>query len=113
MPDLIPEEISSWPGPVALYGFARPRPEVADELYRLLLSFVAPTRAEPGCRAYQVHGSTEDPGVLVFYEHWRSAADLVQHLQQPQMAAFLDRRADLLAVDLELHWLQPWEPAAS
>ncbi|MGR6913706.1 putative quinol monooxygenase [[Actinomadura] parvosata] len=51
---------------MGIYGFAWPKPERADELERLLLSFVAPTRAEPGSMRYQVHRDAADPGTLVF-----------------------------------------------
>ncbi len=79
-------------GPIGLYGFARPKPERADELERLLLSFVAPTRSEPGSLQYQVHRDTADPGLFVFYELWQSGADLQRHLELAHMRDFQDRR---------------------
>ncbi|MBH5338123.1 antibiotic biosynthesis monooxygenase [Streptomyces pactum] len=94
-------------GPVGIYGFARPRPERAEELERLLLSFVAPTRAEPGALQYQVHRDTADPTTLVFYELWRSADDLRNHLARPDLVRFQETRMDYLREDLEIHWLTP------
>ncbi|MFI0940669.1 putative quinol monooxygenase [Streptomyces sp. NPDC021020] len=95
------------PGPVGLYGFARPRPERAAELEKLLLSFVEPTRREPGSLQYQVHRDAADPTTLVFYELWRSADDLRRHLAVPELARFGETRMDYLREDLEIHWLAP------
>ncbi|UNS95153.1 antibiotic biosynthesis monooxygenase [Streptomyces tubbatahanensis] len=100
-------------GPIGIYGFARPRQERAEELARLLLSFVEPTRAEPGSWQYQVHRDTSDPTTLVFYELWRSRADLRNHLAQPDLAQFQKTRMDYLREDLEIHWLTPLTANAS
>ncbi|GGT11779.1 putative quinol monooxygenase [Nonomuraea spiralis] len=94
-------------GAVGIYGFARPKPERADELERLLLSFVEPTRAEPGSMQYQVHRDVADPSTFVFYELWRSADDLRAHLARPELAHFQQHRMDYLREDLEIHWLTP------
>ncbi|MGW6008179.1 putative quinol monooxygenase [Streptomyces sp. NPDC055210] len=99
--------IPETPGPIGIYGFARSRPERADELERLLLSFVEPTRAEPGSWQYQVHRDAADPTTLVFYELWRSGDDLRSHLTQPDLARFQETRMDYLREDLEIHWLTP------
>lgn len=99
--------------PVGLYGFARPKPERAAELLDLLLSFVEPTRAEPGSLVYQVHRDAADPAQLVFYELWRSPEDLRRHLALPHMAAFQRTRMEYLDEDLEIHWLQPMEAAGT
>ncbi|GAA3665024.1 hypothetical protein GCM10022224_031640 [Nonomuraea antimicrobica] len=94
-------------GTIALYGFARPKPERAAELEQLLLSFVQPTRAEPGSLHYQVHRDTTDPTAFVFYELWRSADDLRAHLTRPELTHFQQHRMDYLREDLEIHWLTP------
>ncbi|MEU1317139.1 putative quinol monooxygenase [Streptomyces tibetensis] len=94
-------------GPVGIYGFARPRPERAEELERLLLSFVEPTRAEPGAWQYQVHRAAADPTTLVFYELWRSGDDLRRHLARPDLVRFQETRMEYLREDLEIHWLTP------
>lgn len=99
--------------PVGLYGFARPKPERAAELLDLLLSFVEPTRAEPGSLVYQVHRDAADPAQLVFYELWRSPEDLRKHLVLPHIAAFQQVRMEYLDEDLEIHWLQPMEAAGA
>lgn len=106
----IPERIAHSAGAVALFGRARPRAGRERELEDLLRSFVAPTRRESGCVAYHLHRDPERPGVLAFYEHWASGAALAEHLELPQMQAFLERRHELLEGDLEIGFLEPVEP---
>ncbi|MFG2645086.1 putative quinol monooxygenase [Streptomyces sp. NPDC048370] len=73
--------------PIALYGFLRPRPEYADEVRRVLSSFVEPTRREPGNLQYHLH--EHEDGRFFLYEVWRSQEDLDQHNATPPLAAFL------------------------
>ncbi|MEU9035964.1 putative quinol monooxygenase [Streptomyces sp. NPDC048352] len=95
---------------VTVMGTARPKPERAAELMRLLLSFVEPTRQEPGCLEYHFHEDREEPGVFVFYEVWRSRADLDAHLALPHLRDFWEHRMDYLATDLELRFLEMRSP---
>ncbi|MEU1816868.1 putative quinol monooxygenase [Streptomyces roseifaciens] len=100
--------------PFTLVGTARPKPERAEELKQLLLSFVEPTRQESGCLEYHFHEDRDEPGVFVFYEAWRSQADLDAHLALPHMQAFWERRMDYLETDLDIRFLtmhSPYQPA--
>lgn len=99
--------------PYALVGFARPKPERAAELRRLLLSFVEPTRAEEGCLQYHFHADRDDASVFAFYEVWRSREDLDRHLELPHMRAFWDSRMDYLTEDLEIRPLDMLSPYAT
>ncbi|MGC0422232.1 putative quinol monooxygenase [Embleya sp. AB8] len=96
--------------PFTLVGIARPRPERAEELKQLLLSFVAPTRRESGCLEYHFHEDHDEPGVFVFYEAWRTRADLDAHLELPHMRAFWESRMDYLTTDLEIRYLAMHSP---
>ncbi|WP_331766398.1 putative quinol monooxygenase [Embleya sp. NBC_00896] len=96
--------------PFTLVGFAHPKPERAAELADLLLSFVEPTRREAGCLQYHFHADRDDPSTFVFYEAWRSQADLDAHLQLPHMKAFWESRMDYLESDLEIHFLDMRSP---
>ncbi|MFJ4676350.1 MULTISPECIES: putative quinol monooxygenase [Kitasatospora] len=99
--------------PFTLVGTARPKPERVDELRELLLSFVEPTRAEEGCLEYHFHEKRDEPGVFVFYEAWRTEADLAAHLALPHLRAFQERRMDYLAEDLTVHFLTMHSPYGS
>ncbi|MBP0450069.1 antibiotic biosynthesis monooxygenase [Kitasatospora sp. RG8] len=95
---------------VTLVGTAHPKPERAEELKQLLLSFVEPTRQEPGCLEYHFHEDRDEPGVFVFYEAWRSQADLDAHLALPHLRDFRERRMDYLTEDLEIRFLTMRSP---
>jgi hypothetical protein len=47
--------------------------------------------------------------VIAFYELWSSGDALRGHLAQPRMQAFLARRMELLAEDLEISFFRPIE----
>jgi quinol monooxygenase YgiN len=67
-----------------------------------LLGLVAPTRAEAGCLRYILHESNAEPGIFLFYETWKSEADLDAHFQTPHMLALSEKVPDLVegAIDL-------------
>ncbi|GAA2662846.1 putative quinol monooxygenase [Streptomyces lunalinharesii] len=99
--------------PFTLVGTARPKPERAEELRDLLLSFVEPTRREPGCLEYHFHEDRDEPGVFVFYEAWRSERDLDAHLALPHLRDFWEHRMEYLERDLEIRYLTMRSPYPS
>lgn len=58
-------------------------PGMGEQLRRVLLALVPPTRAEPGCLRYDLLQSESDPEAFVFLEQWASAGDLDAHLKTP------------------------------
>ena len=83
-------------------GILRAKPEKRDELRALLEGFVAPTRREEGCVDYHLHVSDTDPNLFMFYENWRSRADLDHHLTLPHLAPIRERSGELLAAEVEI-----------
>ena len=84
-------------------GILRAKPERRDEVLEILRGFVAPTRREEGCIEYHLHVSDADPNLFMFYENWRSRADLDRHLAMPHLAPIRERGHDLLAAEVEIH----------
>ena len=74
------------------------KPGREDELKRLLLSVIEPTRAEAECIQYDLHVSTDNPANFVFYENWKDAAALQKHLASNHMVEFFAKTSDLFAV---------------
>jgi quinol monooxygenase YgiN len=83
-------------------GVLRARPEKREELLEILRGFVAPTRREEGCVDYHLHVSDTDPNLFMFYENWRSRADLDHHLTLPHLAPIRERSGELLAAEVEI-----------
>ena len=63
-----------------------------QELESRLTALVEPTRAEPGCIAYDLHRSDEKAGVFMFCETFASQAALDAHLATPHFQAFAKYR---------------------
>ena len=74
-----------------LIGTVVAKDETREELRKILAGQVAPTRAEPGCVNYDFHVDAKDPNVFVFYENWRTRADLDAHLKAPHLQSLFGR----------------------
>ena len=83
-------------------GILRAKPEKRNELRAILEAFVAPTRQEEGCVDYHLHVSDTDPNLFMFYENWRSRADLDHHLTLPHLAPIRELGGELLAAEVEI-----------
>lgn len=76
--------------------------ETREELRKILAGQVTPTRAEAGCVNYDFHVDAENPNVFVFYENWRSRADLDAHMKTPHLQPLFSRLEQLLARPVEV-----------
>lgn len=90
---------------VTIIGTVRARPETRMELAALLAGQVTPTRAEAGCINYDFHVDAADPCCFVFYENWRSQADLDAHLAMPHLAPLFSQLDRLLAEPVHIRHL--------
>lgn len=80
----------------------------SDALAALLIEQAGAVRAsEPGCLAYRVHRSVQDPDLFVFYETYRDAAAEAAHHASPHLTAYRQRRLDagLAAGPVEIEYL--------
>ncbi|WP_075291130.1 putative quinol monooxygenase [Pararhizobium arenae] len=83
------------------------RPETREELFRLLVDQVGPTRAEHGCIDYNLHIDAADPCVFVFYENWKTQADLDAHMDMNHLKPLLSQIDRLLAKPIDIWRLLP------
>ena len=88
-----------------IIGTVVAKPETRQKLQEILTAQVAPTRAEAGCLNYDFHVDASDPCVFIFYENWRSQADLSEHLTKPHLKPLLDRQGELLARPVDIRHL--------
>jgi quinol monooxygenase YgiN len=82
---------------VTAVAIAKAKPGREDELGRRMADLVAPTLAEPGCINYDLHRSNGDPGTWMFYENWRTQADLDAHMKTAHFTGFFARADEVLA----------------
>jgi quinol monooxygenase YgiN len=87
--------------------FARiaPKPEYFDAARQAILSIVPPTRAEPGCRIFTLHGDGHGGGQLYLYEVWDDEAALASHHAQPYTQAVFASYIEWLAEPVALTML--------
>lgn len=66
------------------------RPEFAACLKQAMLALLATTRAEPGCLAYELLESSDDPALIFFHERWADRDALEAHWQSAHLLAYRD-----------------------
>ena len=83
---------------------ARMRAKAGQEarLKQELLGLLAPSRAEAGCLLYDLHQSQTDPALFVFYETWKSQADLDAHFVTPHIKAIAKLLPEMLESAMDL-----------
>ena len=89
-----------------IIGTVVAKPEMRDELMRILAAQVAPTRAEPGCINYDFHCDKADPNVFIFYENFVNKEALEDHLKKPHLKPLIDRLDELLAKPVDIRYLE-------
>lgn len=72
------------------------------EVRRELLALLAPTRAERGCLAYDMHEMPDEPTLFLFHETWASDADLDRHLMETHVQSWIAKADALLAEPMQL-----------
>lgn len=65
--------------PLRVVARIKAKAENTDEVRRLLLALVEPTRREPGCLSYELLQNTKDPTNFTFVEEWASEAEFESH----------------------------------
>jgi quinol monooxygenase YgiN len=80
-----------------------------DAVHAGLASLIAPSRAEPGNRAYTIRRTSATPPRYAVIETYRDAAAFEAHSATPHVTAFLERAGELLAGPPEVLVLEPGE----
>jgi quinol monooxygenase YgiN len=75
-----------------------------EQLRKTLIGMLTPTRAEQGCRLYQLYESN-DKGLFYFYEEWESQDALDRHTETPHYKQRAQNIRDLLEGAFEVNVL--------
>jgi quinol monooxygenase YgiN len=62
---------------------------------------VAPSRAEAGCRRYELHVDNSAPGKFVMLEEWTSAEALAEHEATPHFGALVAAIGKLAQISVD------------
>lgn len=71
-----------------------------EDLKKVCLGLIAPTRKESGCLSYDLYQDTTNPGVFTFIEEWESREDLDVHLKSPHLVAAGEAFGKIVTKDL-------------
>jgi quinol monooxygenase YgiN len=77
-----------------------------DQLRNTLVGMLTPTRAEQGCRLYELYESS-NRGLCYFYEKWESQDALERHIETPHYKHLAQDVRDLLESAFEVNVLDP------
>src|SRR3954466_5379249 len=80
---------------IAVIARFTPRPESTEAVRTLLRGMTTPTRAEDGCRTYDVYQSAAE-GELVLFERYRDRTALEEHRGSTHYVNYRARLAGLL-----------------
>jgi quinol monooxygenase YgiN len=89
-----------------IIGTVVAKPETREELYRILMAQIPPTRAEEGCVSYDFHCDKADPNVFVFFENFVDRDALELHLKKPYLQTLFGRIDELLAKPVDIRLLE-------
>jgi quinol monooxygenase YgiN len=98
----------------AVYVIARSvaRDGKENQLRELLRAMLAPTRAESGCKLYELYES-DSPGRFYFYEIWESQAALDEHAASAHYKHLEQTVGELIETPFEVNNLEPILTAAA
>jgi quinol monooxygenase YgiN len=78
------------------------KPDRVEQMRQLLLSLIAPSSAEDGCRSYELLHNLQDSTDFTVIEEWQSETHYAGHLSSPHVQAALGPLAELWAKPLEI-----------
>jgi len=76
-----------------------------NQLRELLRGMLAPTRAESGCKLYELYES-DSTGRFYFYEIWESQAALDRHASSPHFKHLEETVGELVQEPFEVNILE-------
>jgi quinol monooxygenase YgiN len=89
-------------GMVTVIAHIRAKPGRESRVRQVLEKLMVPTGAEAGCINYDLHQSLTDPTLFVFYENWKSEADLEAPARSVHMQSFRKLADEILAESVEI-----------
>ena len=93
-------------GRVTLIVAMRARPGRESDLEKELKSLVACSRSERGCLAYDLHASSDVPGLFLLREVWTSMRHHQKHWETVHMKKWSEKKAALVETREASFWRQ-------
>jgi len=81
------------------------KPASRDALAEMAQALVGLSNSEPGCISYGFFEDQSQPGQFLFFEKWKSRADIDAHFSMPYFQDFASRFPDMIEGEatIEIH----------
>ena len=83
-------------------AIAETSPERAEELKKVCLDLIEPTRKEDGCISYDLYQDVTNPGKFTFIENWQSNEHLDAHLKTPHFVVAANSFGKIVTKELSV-----------
>ncbi len=84
---------------IVVYGHFTVKPEYRQDMIDLSLALIQPSSSEDGCILYSFLEDASKSGRFVFFEKWKSRADLDAHFETPYFKNFAKHFPDMIIGD--------------
>lgn len=74
----------------------------AEELKKVCLGLIEPSRKDEGCISYELYQDTTNPGKFTFIEKWESKELLEAHIKAPHLVAAAETFGKILTKELQV-----------
>ena len=81
--------------PLTIVAELKAKPGKEKELRQALQALLEPPRRQQGNINYDMLVSNEDPGLIIFYENWRTKAEWQQHMKSSILVDFAKEQPQL------------------
>lgn len=94
-------------GRIKVVAHVRAKEGKVEELKKVMLGLIEPTRKEAGCIRYELYQNKQEAADLTFVEDWESDAALDAHMQTPHFLAAVAQIPSLVCAppDIRRYWL--------
>ena len=82
---------------IHVFAILTAQPGKEQILRDALLTMIEPTKKEPGCISYMLHGDPKNPATFYFFEIYKDQAATDFHMNSPHLAAVLEKIGPILA----------------
>ena len=81
---------------IHVFAILTAQPGKEQILRDALLAMIEPTKKEPGCISYMLHGDPKNPAVFYLFEIYKDQAATDVHMNSPHLAALLEKAGPIL-----------------
>lgn len=90
---------------ITICAILKAKPGQEEQLRDELIKLIKPSRAEKGCKQYELHKSLEEKGTYVFYESWADEDAIIAHVNTDHYQTYL-KNIETIIAKMEVYHLE-------